>query len=77
MSIDALYAELEQARQTWMGIYNLLQNGQYDLASPRALLDGQPTEALHKRVLAVFEGLLAIRPGDMQSPVSDRRNGSS
>lgn len=68
MSIDALYAELEQARQTWMGIYNLLQNGQYDLAGPRTLLDNQPTEALHRRVLAVFEGLLAIRPGDTQSP---------
>lgn len=68
MSIDALYAELEQARQSWMGIYSLLQNGQYDLGGGRTLLEGQSTEAFHRRVLTVFEGLFSIRPSDLQSP---------
>lgn len=68
MSIDALYNELEQARQTWMGIYNLLQEGKYDFSSPRPVLDSQPIQIFHQRVLIVFEGLFSVRPTDPLSP---------
>lgn len=68
MSTDALYNELEQARQTWMEIYNLLREGKYDLASPRPTLDSQPVQIFHQRVLIIFEGLFSVRPTDPQSP---------
>lgn len=68
MSIEALYNELEQARQVWGETYSLLQQGKYDLAGPRPVLDNQSLEGFHRRVLIVFEGLFALRPKDLQSP---------
>lgn len=67
MSMDALYSELEHARQTWVGIHNLLRDGKYDLAGPRAILDGRSISAFHQQVLVVFEGIFAIRPDDIAS----------
>lgn len=67
MSIEALYAELEQARITWQSLHDLLVQGQYDINAARPSLNGQSVARLYRRTVLVFEGLFGIRPSDEDS----------
>ncbi|WP_313953745.1 hypothetical protein [Accumulibacter sp.] len=67
MTIETAFTEIEQSRLAWHGLYDLLVNGQYDVAGPRASIAGQSVQSFAKRVDLVFEGLLALRPSDNNS----------
>ena len=67
MSIEALFAELEQARNALHELHALLSNGQYDLNAPRACLEGQSVSRFYRRASVVFEGLFGLRPSDEDS----------
>lgn len=68
MSLEALFAELEQARDSWAELYDLFVRGKYDLAGARPALNGQSVGTLHRRAAYILDGLAALRPSDPQSP---------
>lgn len=67
MSIDALFAEVEQARTALHDFHSVLSSGQYDLNEPRPSLEGQSVARFYRRTSVVFESLLGLRPSDEDS----------
>ena len=67
MGVEALFAEIEQARGALHDFHAIPSNGQYDLSVPMPSLEGQSVAAFYRRANLVFEGLLGLRPGDEES----------
>lgn len=67
MSIDVVFAELEQSQSVWRGLHDLLANGGYDLVGARPAMGGQSVQSFAKRADLVFEGLMALRPAESDS----------
>lgn len=60
--MDVLYTEIEQTQAVWQEMYDLLLRAQYDINSPRAVINNVSLNAFHRRVELVFELLQSIRP---------------
>jgi hypothetical protein len=67
MSVESFYNELEQARNGWVVIYDILVNAKYDISSPRLALNNESMEWLHRKAILVFELFFSIKPDEKQS----------
>lgn len=70
MSNDAVFNDLEQSRSAWRSVHDLLVNGGYDITGARASIAGQSVLSFAKRADLVFEGLLSLRPSEIESAQS-------
>lgn len=62
MSIDALYTEIEQTQVIWQEMYDLLLRAQYDVNSPRTVINNVSLNAFHRRAEWIFELFNGLRP---------------
>jgi hypothetical protein len=67
-TIEALYDELENTRTSWLSVYDILSQGQYDCESTRISIDSASTKDLHARILLIFDLISALRPADGDIP---------
>jgi len=48
--MEALFSELEKARNTWANLYALLVQAKYDVGRNQPQINNQTVETLHRRV---------------------------
>lgn len=67
MSIEALYGEVEQARQSWYDLASLLSSGRLDFDRLRVTLGDRSMNGFSRQMDLCFELLASIRPSDEAS----------
>ena len=66
MSLDKLYAEIEQTHAIWKELYSLLANAKYDADSPRPAINNLSLAIFNRNVELEFELFYSIRPKSEQ-----------
>lgn len=67
MSIETLYTEVEQAKQSWYDLASLLSSGRLDFERSRTTLGERSMNGFSRQMDLCFELLSAIRPSDEAS----------
>ncbi len=67
MSIEALYGEVEQARQSWYDLVSLLSSGRFNFERQRTTLGDRSMNGFARQMDLCFELLAAVRPSDEAS----------
>lgn len=70
MSIDVLYGEVEQARQSWYDLVALLSSGRLDFERARVTLGDRSMSGFARQMDLCFELLAGVRPTEETSPAS-------
>lgn len=70
MSIETLYAEVEQARQSWYDLVSLLSSGRLDFERSRSTLGDRSMAGFARQMDLCFELLLSVRPNEEVSPAA-------
>lgn len=70
MSIETLYTEVEQAKQSWYDLASLLSSGRLDFERSRTTLGERSMIGFARQMDLCFELLASIRPSDESSHVA-------
>lgn len=65
--MEALFSELEKARNTWANLYALLVQAKYDVGRNQPQINNQTVETLHRRTAFVLASIAALQPKEPNS----------